>query len=47
VLESAKRGVIGVEVKVAASVNVADFKGLRRLPARWHRRIPAFAALTA
>jgi predicted AAA+ superfamily ATPase len=31
VLESAKRMVIGVEVKAAASVNVADFKGLRRL----------------
>lgn len=31
VLESAKRMVIGVEVKAAASVNAADFKGLRRL----------------
>lgn len=31
VLESAKRMVIGVEVKAAASVNAADFKGFRRL----------------
>jgi hypothetical protein len=31
VLESAKQMVIGVEVKAAASVNAADFKGLRRL----------------
>jgi len=31
VLESPQRTVIGIEVKAAASVNAADFKGLRRL----------------
>lgn len=31
VLESPMRAVIGIEVKAAASVNAADFKGLRRL----------------
>lgn len=31
VLESPLRAVIGIEVKAAASVNAADFKGLRRL----------------
>lgn len=31
VLESPLREVIGIEVKAAASVNAADFKGLRRL----------------
>ncbi len=31
VLESPLRAVIGIEVKAAASVNAAGFKGLRRL----------------